>query len=77
MFYNVDQLHTPSLPIELVKTKSDFIVGFVETSLGKWALVVAVISVDTYPFYLTISDLTCHLDDTGIGFFWLHGAAWY
>ena len=27
---------------------------------------VAVISVDAYPF-LTFSDLTCHLEDTGIG----------
>ena len=34
---------------------------------------VAVISVDTYPF-LAFSDLTCHLEDTGIGVFWLHCA---
>ena len=27
----------------------------------------AVISVDAYPF-LALSDLTCHLEDTGIGF---------
>ena len=32
---------------------------------------VAVISVDVYPF-LSFSDLTCHLEDTGIGVFWLH-----
>ena len=36
-------------------------------------LVVAVISVDAYPF-LAFSDLTCHLEDTGIGAFWLHCA---
>ena len=36
-------------------------------------LVVAVISVDAYP-YLAFSDLTCHLEDTRIGFFWLHFA---
>ena len=33
-------------------------------------LVVAVISVDAYPF-LAFSDLTCQLEDTGIGVFWL------
>ena len=75
MFYYVDQLHTSSFPIGLVKTKSDFIVRPVETSLGRWMLVVAVISVDPYPF-LAFSDLTCHLEDTGIGVFWLHCAAW-
>ena len=37
-------------------------------------LVVAVISVDVYLF-LAFSDLTCHLEDTGIGGFWLHCAA--
>ena len=31
-------------------------------------LVVAVISVDAYPF-LSFSDLTCHLDDTGTDVF--------
>ena len=31
----------------------------------------AVISVDAYPF-LAFSDLTCHLEDTGIVVFWLH-----
>ena len=34
-------------------------------------LVVAVISVDAYPF-LAFSVLTCDLEDTGIGVFWLH-----
>ena len=37
-------------------------------------LVVAVISVDANPF-LDFSDLTCHLEDVGKGFFWLHCAA--
>ena len=37
-------------------------------------LVVAVISFDAYPF-LAFSDWTCHLEDTGIGVFWLHVAA--
>ena len=36
---------------------------------------VAVISVDAYPF-LSFSDLTCHLGDTGIDVFRLHCAAW-
>ena len=31
-------------------------------------LVVAVINVDAYPF-LAFSELTCHLEDTGIGVF--------
>ena len=74
MFYYIDQPHTPSFPIGLVKTKSDF-VRSVETALGRWTLVVAVISVDAYPFF-AFSDLTCHLEDTRIGVFWLHCAAW-
>ena len=61
--------------IVLVKTKSDFIVRLVETGLGRWILVVAVIIVDVYPL-LAFSDPTCHLEDTGIGVFWLHCAAW-
>ena len=75
MFYYIDQLRTPSFPIGLLKTESDFFVRQVETDLGRWTLVVAVISVDAYPF-LTFSDLTCHLEDTGIGVFWLHCATW-
>ena len=74
MFY-INQLCTPSFPIGLVKTESGFIVRSVEIGLGRWTLVVAVISVDAYPF-LAFSDLTCHLEDTGIGVFWLHSAAW-
>ena len=63
MFY-INQLHTPSFPIGLVNTESAFIVT---------SDVVAVISVNAYPF-LAFSDLTCHLEDTGIGVFWLHCA---
>ena len=74
MFY-IDQLRTRSFSIGLVKTESSFIVRSVETSLGRWTLVVAVIIVDAYPS-LAFSDLTCHLQDTGIGVFWLHCAAW-
>ena len=54
--------------------QSDFI-GSVETGLGKWTLVVAVISVDTYPV-LAFSDLTSHLEDTRLDVFWLYCAAW-
>ena len=74
MFY-INQLCTPSFPNGLAKTESGFIVRPVETGLGRWMLVVAVISVDAYPF-LAFSDLTCHLEDTGIGVFWLHCATW-
>ena len=74
MFYN-DQLCTPFFPIGLVKTECGFIVRSVKTGLGRWTLVVAVISVDAYPF-LAFSNLTGHLEeDTGIGVFWLHSAA--
>ena len=37
-------------------------------------LVIAVISVDAYPFS-ALPDLTCHLEDAGIGVFRLHRAA--
>ena len=76
MFYYIDQLRTPSFPMGLVKTESDFVVRSVETGLGRWTLVVAMISVDAYPF-LAFSDLTCHLDNTGIGVFWLHCGTQY
>ena len=76
MHYGVDILHQPALhppfPIGLAKTESGFIVRSVATGLGRWMLVVAVISVDAYPFFLAFSDQTCHLEDTGIGVFWLH-----
>ena len=62
MFY-IDQLGTPSFPIGLVKTESNFIVRSVETGLERCTLVVAVISVDAYPF-LPFPDLTCCLEDT-------------
>ena len=71
MFY-LDHIGTVSFPIGLVKTESGLIVRSVETGLGGWMLVVAVISVDACIF----SDLTCHLEDTGIGVFWLYCAAW-
>ena len=74
MFY-IEQLRILSFPNGLVKTESGFIVRSVKTGLGGWTLVVAVISVDAYPF-LVFSDLTCHLEDTGVGVFWLHCAAW-
>ena len=74
MFY-IDQLRTPSFPIGWVKTESGFIVRSVENGLRRWALLVAVISVDAYPF-LAFSDLTCYLQDTGIAVFWLHCEAW-
>ena len=49
MFY-IDQLCTQSFPFGLVKTKSGFVVRSVETGLGRWTLVVAVISIDASPF---------------------------
>ena len=73
MFYYIDQPHSPSFPIGLVKVKSDFIVRSVETGLGRSTLVIAEISVDAYPS-LAFSYLTCHLEETGIGAFWLHCA---
>ena len=69
MFY-INQLCTPSIPIGLVKTESGF-VRSVETGLGRGTLVVAAMSADVYPF-LAFSGLTCHLEDTGTGVFWLH-----
>ena len=50
MFYYIDQPCTPSFPIGLVKTKSDFIVRSVETGSGRGTLVVAVTSVDACHF---------------------------
>ena len=49
MFY-IDQPPTPSFPIGLAETESGFIVRLVETGLVRWTLVIAVISVDAYPF---------------------------
>ena len=59
MFY-IDQLRTLSFPIGLIKTESGFIVRSIETGLGRWTLVVAVINVDAYCF-LAFSELACHL----------------
>ena len=75
MFCYNDQPHTPSFPNGLVKSKSNFIVRSVETGIEIWTLVVAVISADVYPF-LAFLDLTCHLEDTELGVFWLHCAVW-
>ena len=51
----VDVLHnqfcTPIFPIGLVITESGFIVRSIETGIRRWMLVVAVISVDAYPFF--------------------------
>ena len=74
MFYYIDQPRTPSFPNGLVKIESDF-VRSANTGLGRWTLVVAMISLDAYPF-LAFLDLTCHLKNTGIGDFWLHCATW-
>ena len=72
----INQLSTPPFHIGLVKTKSGFIVKSVEAGLERWTVVmVAVIGVDAYPF-LAFWDLTCHFEDTGIGVFWFHCAAW-
>ena len=76
MFYWIDQPCTLSFPIGLVKAESDVIVRSVETGLGRRTLVVAVISVYAYPF-LAFIGLTCHLEDTGMGVFWLQCAAWW
>ena len=50
MSYYINQSCTPSFPTALVKTKFDFIVRSVETGLGRWILMVAVISADAFPF---------------------------
>ena len=51
MFY-IDQLRTRSFLIGLVKTESSgFIVRSVEKDLGRSLLVVAMISVNAYPFF--------------------------
>ena len=73
MCYYIDQSHSPSFPIGLVKTKSDFVVRIVETGSGRRMLVVALISVDAYLF-LAFPDLSCHLEDIGIDVFWFYCA---
>ena len=69
--FHFDQLCTPPFLIGMVKTEFGFIVRSVETGLRRRMLLEAVISVAAYPF-LAFSDLTCHLEDMGIGVFWLH-----
>ena len=63
MFHYINQLNTPLFPTGLVKTGSNFIVRLVKTGLRRWTLVIAVISINAYPF-LAFSDLTFHLEDT-------------
>ena len=65
MFHYINQPHTPSFLIGLVKTESNFTVRSVETGLRRWTPVVPAISVRAYPF-LAFSYLTCYLEDTGI-----------
>ena len=60
MFYYIDEPSTPPFPIGLVKNESDFSIRLVETGLGRWTRVVAVISVYVYPFLVFLS-LTFHL----------------
>ena len=67
MFFYTDQPHTPSFPNGFIKTKFDFFVRSVETGLGEWMLVVAVISADVYLFGFLRPDIE---EDTGIGVFW-------
>ena len=52
MFY-IDQLRTLYFPSGLAETESDFIVRSIETGLGRWTLVVDVISADAYHFWLS------------------------
>ena len=67
MFKYVEQLCTPSFHIGLVKFESGSsdqlswtcVIRSVETDIGRWALVIAVINVDAYPFVVvSISDLS-------------------
>ena len=51
MFYYKGQPCIPSFSIWLVKTESDFIVKSFKTGLGRWTLVVAVISVWCLSFF--------------------------
>ena len=55
------------LSLFLLGFLSDFIFRSAETGLGRWILVVTVISVDAYHF-LAFSDLTCLTEDTGMCF---------
>ena len=67
MFYYDDQPCTPSFHSGLLKTESDFISRPVQTDLGRWTLVVAVIAiVDAYPFLALdrcfVAALCCLID---------------
>ena len=65
--YGVDvSLHQPA-------SLNLFLLGLLKL-LGKWTLVVAVFNADAYSF-LAFSHLTCQLEDTRIGVFWLQCAA--
>ena len=59
MFY-IDQPHAPTFPIGLVNSE---IKSIGKAGLGRWMLVVAVISVDAH-FFVAFSDLTYHFEDT-------------
>ena len=55
MFY-IDMLRTPSFPIGMVQLNLALSLDQLKSGLGRWTLVVAVISVVAYPF-LAISNL--------------------
>ena len=61
MFHYINKPRTPPFPTGMVKTESDFIIRSAETNLGKWTLVVVVISIDSY-YFLTFSDVTYDLN---------------
>ena len=63
--YFITSTSTSSFPFGLFKTESDFISRSVKAGLERWMLVVVVVSVNAY-FSLAFSDLTCHLEDTGM-----------
>ena len=65
MIYYIDWPRTPSFLSGLVKTKSDFVFRLVKADLETLTLVLAMISVDFYPF-LAFSNLNCHPKDTEI-----------
>ena len=68
-------LTPPSFPIGLVKTESYFIVRSVETSLGRWMLVVAVICVDAYPFlaYPVTFSVMSRMEVCSYSYYWWYG----
>ena len=74
MFHYIKKPLSQSFPFGFVKTEIDFTVRSLEIDLGRLMLVLAVISINAYPF-LALSHLTCYIEDTRIGIFWLHSAA--